>query len=87
MHTKCNCIVLITVKKAEEQCKEAVEGERGFVDLFSDSSQSQMSGYSPPSPPPRRKKRRRSKDRRRVDNDDSGGDDDDGWGNRGEGKR
>ena len=33
-----------------------VEEERDFVDLFGGSSQSQMSGYSPPSPPPRHKK-------------------------------
>ena len=44
------------VKKAEEQSREAVEEERGFVDLFGGSSQSQMRGYSPPSPPPQRKK-------------------------------
>ncbi len=56
VHTQCNCIVLITVKKAEEQFREVVEEERGFVDLFDGSSQSQMSGYSPPTPPPRHKK-------------------------------
>jgi hypothetical protein len=56
VHTQCNCIVLITVKKAEEQFREAVEEERGFVDPFGDSSQSQMRGYSPPSPPLRHKK-------------------------------
>ena len=94
VHTQCNCIVLITVKKAEERFREAVEEERGFVDLFGSSSQSQMSGYSPPSPPPRRKKRRRSNDRRRseesrhrVDDDNSGGDDNDGGSDHGEGKR
>ena len=81
VHTQCNCIVLITVKKAEERFKEAVKEERGCVDLFGNySSQSQMSGYSPPFPPPRRKKRRHSKNRRRseesrhrVDDDDSRG--------------
>ena len=94
VHTQCNCIVLITVKKAEERFREAVEEERGFVDLFGSSSQSQMSGYSPPSPPPRRKKMRRSNDRRRseesrhrVDDDNSGGDDNDGGSDHGEGKR
>ncbi len=94
VHTQCNCIVLITVKKAEERFREAVEEERGFVDLFGGSSQIPMSGYSPPSPPSGRKKRRRSKDRRRseesrhrVDDDDSGGDDEDGHGNRGKRKR
>jgi hypothetical protein len=56
VHTQCNCILLITVKKAEEQVREAVKEERGYVDLFGDSNQSQMSGYSPPSPPPRPKK-------------------------------
>jgi hypothetical protein len=93
--TQCNCIVLITVKKAEERFREAVEEKRGFVDLFGGSSQSQMSGYSPPSPPLRRKKRRHSKDRRqseesrhRVGDDNSRGDDNDGGcGDRGERKR
>jgi hypothetical protein len=56
VHTQCNCIVLITVKKAEERFREAVKEERGFVDLFDGSSQSQMSGYSPPSSPLQRKK-------------------------------
>jgi hypothetical protein len=56
VHTQCNCIVLITIKKTEEQFREAVKEERGFVDLFGGSSQSQMSGYSPPSPSLRRKK-------------------------------
>ena len=41
----------------EERFREAVEEERGFVDLLGGSNQSQMSGYSPSSPPPRRKKR------------------------------
>ena len=53
---RCTPSVLIVVKKAEEQFREAVEEERGFVDLFGNSSQSQMSDYSPQSPPPRRKK-------------------------------
>ncbi len=94
VHTQCNCIILITIKKAEEQFREAVEEERGFVDLFGGSSQSQMSGYSPPSPPLQRKKRRRSKDRRRseesrhrVDDDDSGEDDGHGGSDHGGGKR
>ena len=52
VHTQCNCIILVTVKKAAERFKEAVKEERGSVDLFGDSSQSQMSGYSPPTPPP-----------------------------------
>ena len=50
VHTQCNCIVLVTVKNAEERFKEAVKEERSFVDLFGDSSQSQMSGYSPQPP-------------------------------------
>ena len=56
LHTQCNCIVLITIKKVEERFKEAVEEERDFVDLFGNSSQHQMSGYNPPSPPLQRKK-------------------------------
>ena len=56
VHSQCNCIILITIKKAEERFKEAVKEERGFVDLFGNSSQSQMSGYSPPTPPPQQKK-------------------------------
>ena len=70
VHTQCNCIVLITIKKAEEWIKEAIEEERGFVNLFSNSSQSQMSGYSPPTPPMRHKKGgvpRRGDVQRRVD--------------------
>ena len=56
VHTQRNCIILITAKKAEERFKEVVEEERGFVGLFGDSSQSQMSGYSPQTPPPQQKK-------------------------------
>jgi hypothetical protein len=57
VHAQCNHIVLITVKKAGERFNEAVEEERGFVDLFGDRSQSQMSGYSPPQPPLRNEKK------------------------------
>ena len=71
VHTQCNCIVLITVKKAEERFKEAVKEERGCVDLFGNySSQSQMSGYSLPTPPLQCKKGsvpRREDIQRRVD--------------------
>jgi hypothetical protein len=89
VHIQCNCIVLITVKKAEEQFREAVEEERGFGDLFGGSSQSQMSSYSPPSPRRRSKERRRFEESRRgVDDNDSEGDDNnDGGSDHGGGKR
>jgi hypothetical protein len=49
-HVQCNCIVLITVNKVEEQAKADLEVESNYADLFGlDSSQSQN---NPPSPPP-----------------------------------
>jgi hypothetical protein len=55
-HVQCDCIVLLTVKKAEEQTQAEVEVVSSYVDLFGiDSSQSQRSD-DPPSPPPRRRK-------------------------------
>jgi hypothetical protein len=49
-HVQCNCILLIAVKKAEEQAKAELEVEIGYFDLFEiDSSQSQN---NPPSLPP-----------------------------------
>ncbi len=47
LHMQCYCIVLITVKKAEEQAKAEFEVESNYIDLFGiDRSQSH------PSPPP-----------------------------------
>jgi hypothetical protein len=49
-HVQYNCIMLITVKKAEEWAKVELEAESNYVDLFGfNSSQSQN---DPPSPPP-----------------------------------
>ena len=57
-HVQCDCIVLVTVRKAEERKQAELEVESSYVDLFGiDSSQSQRSD-GPPSPPPRRRKKR-----------------------------
>jgi uncharacterized membrane protein YgcG len=84
---QCNCIVLVTVKKVEEQMQAKVEVETSYVDLFGiDSSQSQRSD-DPPSPPRRCKKRcsEDKEDRHMVDDDDNDYDYNDGGG--GGGKR
>ncbi len=52
-HVQCDCIVLVTVKKAEERTQAELEVGTSYVDLFGiDSSQSQRSD-DPPSPPRR----------------------------------
>jgi hypothetical protein len=90
-HVQCDCIVIVTVRKAEERTQAELEVATSYVDLFGiDSSQSQRSDDPPPSPPRRRRKKRRSEDRedrRRVedDEDDDNDDDDDGGGKRGGG--
>jgi hypothetical protein len=90
-HVQCDCIVIVTVRKAEERTQAELEVATSYVDLFGiDSSQSQRSDDPPPSPPPRRRKKRRSEDRedrRRVeeDEDDDNDDNDDGGGKRGGG--
>ena len=77
-HVQCDCIVLVTVKKAEERTQAELEVATSYVDLFRiNSSQSQRSDV-PPSPPCCRRKKRRSEyreDRRKVedDKDDGGG--------------
>ena len=84
---QCNCIVLVTVKKVEEEMQAKVEVETSYVDLFGiDSSQSQRSD-DPPSPPRRCKKRcsEDKEDRHMVDDDDNDYDYNDGGG--GGGKR
>jgi hypothetical protein len=90
-HVQCDCIVIVTVRKAEERTQAELEVATSYVDLFGiDSSQSQRSDDPPPSPPRRRRKKRRSEDRedrRRVedDEDDDNDDNDDGGGKRGGG--
>ena len=88
---QCDCIVIVTVRKAEERTQAELEVATSYVDLFGiDSNQSQRSNDPPPSPPRRRRKKRRSEDRedrRRVedDEDDDNDDNDDGGGKRGGG--
>jgi hypothetical protein len=90
-HVQCDCIVIVTVRKAEERMQAELEVSTSYVDLFGiDSSQSQRSD-NPPSPPCRRRKKRRledREDRRQVeddDDDDNDDNDDDGGGKRGGG--
>ena len=89
-HVQCDCIVLVTVKKAEERTQAELEVGTSYVDLFGiDSSQSQRSD-DPPSPPRRRRNKRRSEDRRedrrKVEDDEyDDNDDDDGGGKLGGG--
>jgi hypothetical protein len=81
---QCDCIVIVTVKKAEERTQAELEVGTSYVDLFGiNSSQSQRSD-DPPSPPHCRKKRR-SEDREdsRHPVDDDIDDDDDGGGKQG----
>jgi hypothetical protein len=85
-HVQCNCIVIVTVRKAEERTQADLEVGTSYVDLFGiDSSQSQRSD-DPPSPPRCRRKKRRSEDRedrRHVEDDE----DDDNDGDNGGGKQ
>ena len=88
-HVQCDCIVIVTVRKAEERTQAELEVGTSYVDLFGiDSSQSQRSD-DPPSPPRRRRKKRRSEDRedrRQVEDDeDDDNDGDDGGDKRGGG--
>ena len=58
-HVQCDCIVLVTVKKAEERTQAEVEVESRYADLFgTDSSQESQRSDDPPSPPPPRRKKR-----------------------------
>ena len=88
---QCDCIVIVTVRKAEERTQAELEVATSYVDLFGiDSSQSQRSDDPPSSPRCRRKKRRSEdrEDRRQVeddDDDDNDDNDDDGGGKRGGG--
>jgi len=88
-HVQCDCIVIVTVRKAEERTQAELEVSTSYVDLFGiDISQSQRSD-DPPSPPRHRRKKRRSEDRedrRQVEDDnDDDNDDDDGGGKLGVG--
>ncbi len=70
---QCDCIVLVTVKKAEERTQVELEVATSYVGLFGiNSSQSQRS-EDPPSPPCRRRTKRRledREDRRKVEDDE-----------------
>jgi hypothetical protein len=59
-HVQCDCIVIMTVKKAEERTQAELEVATSYVDLFGiiDSSQSQRSDDTP-SPPHRDTRRDR----------------------------
>jgi hypothetical protein len=90
-HVQCDCIVLMTVKKAEERMQAEVEVESSYVNLFRiGSSQKSQRSDDSPSPPPRRHKKR--EERHAVDDDeelfpeeDDENNDDDGVGKRGGG--
>ncbi len=87
-HVQCDCIVIVTVRKAEERTQAELEVATSYIDLFGiDSSQSQRSD-DPPSPPRHRRKKRHSEDRedRRQVEDDNDDDDDDDDDNDGGGK-
>jgi hypothetical protein len=56
---QCDCIVLVTARKAEERTQAELEVESSYMDLFGvDSSQSQSQRSDPPSSPPCRRKKR-----------------------------
>jgi hypothetical protein len=58
-HVQCDCIVLVTVRNAEEQTQAELEVATSYVDLFGiDSSQESQRSDDPPSPPPRQRKKR-----------------------------
>ena len=58
-HVQCDCIVLVTARKAEERTQAELEVESSYMDLFGvDSSQSQSQRSDPPSSPPCRCKKR-----------------------------
>ncbi len=82
-HTKCDCIVIVTVKRAEDWDKAELEVKSSFVNLFGiDSNQSKD---DPPSPPPQCRKRY-SEERHKVDkNNENSADDDGGGGKQGRG--
>ena len=91
---QCDCIVIVTVRKAEERTQAELEVATSYVDLFGiDSSQSQRSD-GPPSPPPRRRKKREERHAHAVKSsseeeydEDGDSDNSDGGGKRGGGSR
>ena len=76
-HVQCDCIVIMTVKKAEERTQAELEVATSYVDLFGiiDSSQSQRSDDTPSPPHRQRKKRPPPAARHKVDDDDDDVDD------------
>ena len=94
-HVQCDCIVLVTVRKAEERTQAELEVKSSYMDLFGvDSSQSQSQRSDPPSPPPRRRKKREERHAHTVDysseefpEEDVEDSDNDGGGKRGGGSR
>jgi hypothetical protein len=67
-HVQCDCIVIVTVRKAEERTQAELEVSTSYVDLFGINSSKSQRSDDPPSP--------RSEDRHPVDDDID--DDDDG---------
>ena len=94
-HVQCDCIMLVTVRKAEERTQAELEVESSYMDLFGvDSSQSQSQRSDPPSPPPRRCKKREERHAHNVKSsseevydEDGNSEDSDGGGKRGGGSR
>jgi hypothetical protein len=93
-HVQCDCIVLVTIKKAEERTQAKLEVESSYINLFRiDSSQSQSQRSDcPPSPPPRQRKKREkmhvldySEDEEQFPEEVVEDSDDDGGGKRGGG--
>jgi hypothetical protein len=62
-HMQCDCIVIMTVRKAEERMQAGLEVSTSYVDLFGINSSKSQRSDDPPSPPCRRRKKRRLKDR------------------------
>ena len=64
-HVQCDCIVPVTVKKAEERTQAELEVATSYVDLFGiDSSQSErIDDHPSPRPCGQQKKKRRLEDR------------------------
>ena len=94
-HVQFDCIVLVTVRNAEERTQAELEVESSYMDLFGvDSSQSQSQRSDPPCPPPRRCKKREERHAHAVKSsseeeydEDGDSDDSDGGGKRGGGSR
>ena len=84
-HVQCDCIMLVTVRKAEEWTQAELEVKSSYMDLFGvDSSQSQS--QSQRSPPPCRHKKREERHAHSVNSSSEEEYDEDGDGDGG-GKR